>query len=104
MGVNRRKNSTIAFAPPGVREEFGDRPFGDPVEIRAWHQRGRRTVRDPSGQEVIVVDRLVVDVEIPYGSAVWLDKDDRNKPAPYRAQTALIGDTFRGQRVFETWL
>lgn len=104
MGVNRRKNTTIAFAPPGLRGEFGDKSFGPIVEGGAWHERSRVTVRDPSGQEVLVKDKLVTDFEIPYGSAIWFAGDDQEKAAPHRAQAVLFGTTFRGQEVFETWL
>jgi hypothetical protein len=104
MGVNRRKNTCVTFAAPGTVSEFGDLSYGDKVTVDAWHERHRMTIRDPSGDERVVTDRLVTDCEIPYGSAVWMEKDDLKKPAPKRAEVVKFGKTFRGQEVFETWL
>lgn len=104
MGLNRRKNMCVTYQAPTGLSGSGDRQFLDRVRVLVWHEKGRSVIRSPSGRETVVNDKLLSDSAIPQGSKVWLQGDNVEKEAPFRAQAPQRGETFRGQEVFETWL
>jgi len=65
-------NQTCVYWPPGTLDKFGNRTFGDPVELRCQWENRKTVMTNPNGKTFEVSSQVFLALEVEEEGWLWL--------------------------------